>query len=364
MEQLYTQIEHLNFELRASLMTEKPSFPLVSVVSAWYNRAQYVRDSINSLLNQDFDDFEIIVVNDGSTDPNVQRILEEYDDFRMRVIYQENRGFVNAIRRAIDESRGKYIALQGAGDVSLPSRLRFQTSILNDFPDVGVVGCGYENVIVGGRGNGARIVKKVSLPEPGLRDFLIGNNPISHGEAMFRRTFYNEVGGYREFFKHAQDRDLWIRMASKCKFRILERFLYERRIFNSDGISADRSKTLLQKAMSCFAKQCYYDKLNYGRDYVEIYGINAGLFREKSAEYANFCMRQAWQAFAVENNEDVEILRKISLKEKKTMFVILSYVFIYMAMKSKYIGMFFRSLLLRQKNSYKWFSVNGLRKSE
>lgn len=102
-------------------MTE--TLPKVSVVCAWYNRVDYISDTIDSLLAQDYPNFDITIVNDGSPDPLVREVLDNYTNPRLRVIHQENTGFTRAIRRAIDESDRTYIAIQGAGDISLPGRL-------------------------------------------------------------------------------------------------------------------------------------------------------------------------------------------------------------------------------------------------
>ena len=93
------------------MSSESSVKPLVSVCCAYYNRSEFLRSTINGLLAQDYPNFELVVVNDGSTDPAVRSILDSYQDPRLRVIHQSNTGFVAAIRRAIDESRGQYIAI-------------------------------------------------------------------------------------------------------------------------------------------------------------------------------------------------------------------------------------------------------------
>lgn len=115
--------------------------PEVAIVCAWYNRADYIRDTVDSVLAQDFDRFEVVIINDGSPDPRVREILDSYDDPRLRVVHQENTGFTVAIRRAIDMTSAPYIAIQGAGDVSLPGRLRHQHDWLESNAGIGVVGC-------------------------------------------------------------------------------------------------------------------------------------------------------------------------------------------------------------------------------
>ena len=114
--------------------------PLVSVVSAYYNRQDKVIDSINSLLNQTYKNLEIIVIDDGSTD-DTYKVLSSLEDPRLKIISQPNQGFVRAIRYAISVSNSEFIAIHGAGDISLPKRIEMQVNLLMGNPDIGVVGC-------------------------------------------------------------------------------------------------------------------------------------------------------------------------------------------------------------------------------
>ena len=126
----------------------------VSVICAWYNRPAFITDTIDSLLAQDHDDFEVIIVNDGSTNPAVRETLENYDDPRLRIFHRDNTGFVKTMRFAIEQSRGKFIAVQGAGDVSYPERLRVQSALLEERPELAGTGCGIRNLWVGGDNDG------------------------------------------------------------------------------------------------------------------------------------------------------------------------------------------------------------------
>ncbi len=245
--------------------------PKVSVVCAWYNRADYICDTIDSLLAQDYPNFDIIVVNDGGPDPRVREILDSYDDPRLRVIHQENTGFTRAIRRAIDESDSEYIAIQGAGDVSLPGRLAAQVAYLEKRPDFAVVGCRYVNQVKGPNGDGARTPARVRPLEPAARDIMKGN-PFSHGEVLMRRAAYDVVGGYRVFFENSQDKDLWMRMSHRYRLGIVDACHYQRNIFLADGIASDFDKTLKQIAFSRVADLCHHERLRGEIDSVERYG--------------------------------------------------------------------------------------------
>ena len=249
----------------------------VSVCMAYYNRSEYVLECVDSLLRQDYDSYEVIVVNDGSSDPLTGTLLDSIQDDRLTVIHQNNTGFVGAIRKAIDSSSGEYIAIQGAGDISLPERIKSQADSLDNDSQIGIVSCLFENGDFGGNNNGNRTKRSYTNHNITAYDFLSGANPFGHGEVMFRRDLYEKVGGYRPFFKFSQDLDLWLRMIDYCKVEIIQEYLYERRKFAKDGVSTDEKKLFVQKYLAEFSRQCYRDRLKYGRDLVDDFGFQAGL---------------------------------------------------------------------------------------
>ncbi|CAD5280388.1 Glycosyl transferase 2 family protein [Alteromonas sp. 38] len=278
----------------------------VSICVAYYNRSEYVKECVQSLLDQDFNSFEVIVVNDGSTDPLTGTFLDEFDDARLRVIHQKNAGFVGAIRAAIDASKGAYIAIQGAGDVSLPSRIKKQVEVLENKPQVGIVSCLFENVVFGGKNDGARKKRGYNNSHISADDFLAGSNPLGHGEVMFRRSLYDKVGGYRPYFKFSQDLDLWLLMIDHCEVEIIQEYLYERRMFMKDGVSTDGAKQFLQKYLAEFARQCYRDRKLYGKDLIDLYGVHAGLFRYPNKNITGLIASKCTDSLLNENGRNLD----------------------------------------------------------
>lgn len=291
--------------------------PKVSVVCAWYNRAEYIRDTIDSLLAQDFDSYEIVVINDGSTDPRVREILESYADSRLRVIHQENRGFTLTIRRAIEESRGEYIAIQGAGDVSYPVRLHRQFEILSNGLHYVGVGSAHENIIIGGKRNGERHISIPPFHEITHHNLMaLNGSPFSHGEVMFRRSIYFEIGGYREFFRLAQDIDLWLRMSRLGDFAVCRDVLYQRRVFNSDGVAAKVNQTLAQSKYARIAKQCSREVDVYGEDTIDIFGGEAAMYRNPEPFLANLTAKAAIKYMRNERYADAKLLADLAVRER------------------------------------------------
>jgi len=301
----------------------------VSICVAYYNRSEYVKECIQSLLDQDYDSFEIIVVNDGSKDPLTGQYLDELDDRRLKIIHQENKGFVSAIRAAIEASSGKYIAIQGAGDISLPSRIRRQASVLDENPQVGIVSCLFENVVFGGENDGLRKRRGYNNGKISSSDFLNGSNPLGHGEVMFRRNIYNKVGGYRPYFKFSQDLDLWLLMIDHCEVEIIQEILYERRMFMKDGVSTDASKQFLQKYLAEFARQCYLDRQQYGKDLVEQYGIHGGLFRLRSTALSNFIATKIINALLVDDFKKLEMNLRFAKNEPITLKLLIAFTLVF-----------------------------------
>lgn len=226
--------------------------PLVSVVTVYYNRADVVTASIESLLAQTHREIEIIAVDDGSTDDTLAR-LRAFDDERLTVISHRNEGFVGSIRKGVAAARGDIVAIHGSGDISHPDRIARQFAVLDERPDVGVVGCHVENR------NLLRGTSTLHRPTVGADAGrqLAEANFLMHGEVMFRKPVYDAVGGYRPFFRMAQDRDLWLRMSERTGFHIVPEVLYTRfiRLDGVGGGGADRRAA--QVLLSNLAVHCY-----------------------------------------------------------------------------------------------------------
>ena len=240
--------------------------PKVSCVTIFYNRGDLLDRSVGSLLEQTLSDLEIIVVDDGSTDDTAMRLATK-DDPRLKIVYQENIGFTASMNRAIRGSVGQYVAVHGAGDVSHPDRLALQAAYLDANPSVGAVGCRRAD-------NGRATISNDSVKRGPMLDVMLNYNPFSHGEVMFRRSLFDRVGGYREAFRFAQDRDLWLRMGRYCDYAVLPQLLYYRKYFEG-GVTKTPRSLYLQTRLSQFAVQCAQDIDLDGRDLFDRLGPSA-----------------------------------------------------------------------------------------
>ena len=229
--------------------------PQISVVMSVYNGADSLGDSIRSVLTQEGVDLELIVVDDGSTDDSASLIrnLAEGDN-RVRLIQQHNQGLTRALIRGCAEARGEYIARQDAGDMFLPGKLMRQAAVLNAEPSAAFVSCGTR--FVGPRNETLYELctddwdateRLLTLDASRLR------GPFGHGSVVFRRSLYEQVGGYRAQFYLSQDLDLWIRLAEQGKLLIVPDVLFQA-VFSPASISGDLRS--VQVAIAALILEC------------------------------------------------------------------------------------------------------------
>jgi glycosyltransferase involved in cell wall biosynthesis len=192
-----------------------------------YNNQRYLREAVDSILNQTFTDFEFLIIDDGSTDRSAD-IIRSYTDPRIRFIQNEkNIGLTRSLNKGLKLAIGEYIARMDADDISLPERLKKQVWFLNQHQNVGVVGGLRLEVDTNGEE-----IRLVRLPTDNdeIKQKLFHLNCICHSTSMFRKQCVERVGGYREKFVTSQDYDLWLRIAEEfdvsnlkeplCKYRI------------------------------------------------------------------------------------------------------------------------------------------------
>ena len=187
--------------------------PLVTVLMAVHNGARFVDEAIGSILRQNFSDFELLIVDDGSTDETPGRIRASGDS-RIRCVRNEtNIGLTRSLNDGLAIARGALIARQDADDISHPGRLSAQVDFLRRQPDVAVLGTQARMVDAG-----KRHVRVAPWPKStsnrAIRWQLIFDSPFIHSSVMFRKSVISALGGYNESFTTSQDFELWSRVAA------------------------------------------------------------------------------------------------------------------------------------------------------
>lgn len=197
--------------------------PKISVILPVYNGQDHLTEAIDSVLSQSFSDFELIIVNDGSTDGSAA-IIEELDDSRIRFFQKSNKGLAATLNRAISLARGEYIARQDQDDVCLPSRFERQVAFLDANPDVGMVGTSAEIRVGNERTN--RYLKH-PIDNASLKFGLLFDNHFVHSSVMIRRSVLEGLGGYSEDSARQppEDYELWSRVMKKYKLANLPEVL-------------------------------------------------------------------------------------------------------------------------------------------
>ena len=209
------------------------SAPIVTVLLPAYNAAAWLETALDSVLNQSLRDFELLVIDDGSTDSTAQ-ILSKYGDPRMQVVREGgNRGLVAVLNRGIDLARAPYIARMDADDICHPRRLERQLAFLAAREDVGICGTWFRAV---GRGRPGLVRPPVRHED--IAATLFFRSAFGHPTVMFRRSFLEAAGlRYRPQARHAEDFDLWVRAREHTRLANLPEYLLQYRL-HSDQTSA------------------------------------------------------------------------------------------------------------------------------
>lgn len=205
--------------------------PLISVVLSAYNAEKYIYEAIESILNQTYTNFELIIINDGSSD-NTEEVILSFKDPRIRYIKnKQNRGLIYSLNRGLSEAQGKYIARMDADDYSLPERFAKQVKFLEENSDY---------IICGGQieafGDIKRRVGKHIKPttDKELKEYMFISSPFAHPTVMMRKSvldLYNLE--YDKDFKDSEDYKLWVDLSDKGLFYNLEDVLLKYRISES-----------------------------------------------------------------------------------------------------------------------------------
>ncbi|MEG4457139.1 glycosyltransferase, partial [Microcoleus sp. N9_A1] len=215
--------------------------PKVSVVMASYNHEKFVAETIQSVLDQTYQDFEFIITDDGSPDRTVE-VIKKFADPRIKLFcFSKNHGACVAMNNCIKEANGEYIAVINSDDAWMPEKLEKQVKFLDEHPENGAV-FGYAQFIddysndLGSDHHYNQIFIQPNRTRfEWLRLFFESGNCLCHPSVLIRKQCYNEVGFYDERFAQLPDFDFWIRLCIKYDIFIMPENLVKFRLCQSQG---------------------------------------------------------------------------------------------------------------------------------
>lgn len=284
--------------------------PLVTVLMSVYNGEKYLIEAIESILNQTFNDFEFLIINDGSMDRS-RDIIISYKDPRIRLVdNEENIGLTRSLNKGIAESRGKYIARMDADDISMPERLEKQVAYMEEHCEIAV--CGTWGIVKEDERNWEA---RMPVTHDDIFISLIGGNALIHTSVIIRRDLVLEVGFYDEKLMFAQDYGLWFKFIAKgYKLNNIPEFLIQ---YNYHSNSISKSKKNNQES---FAVEAVI------KGFKDVFNLS---FRKEHILMFRACIRGD-MCGEKEKKVAIKVIKKINNKIK------VNYSNLYLLFKEKY----------------------------
>jgi glycosyltransferase involved in cell wall biosynthesis len=250
----------------------------VSIILPVYDEQPHIRDSIDSILDQSFGDFELCIISEDPS-PDTQSIIQSFQDERIEHVKATGTGISEALNQGITETSGQYIARMDADDIAVPNRLATQCAFLDKNPDVGIVGSCCRLIDTDGDHCGSWTVPAEDFL---IRYELLFSNPIPHPSAMMRRRVLDQHSlRYNSEFDGAEDYDLWIRLLKHTNGANIQAPLLNYRVETDHKKSIRDSDIQKSKADELSYQQLStkFDKLTYSKN--EIESIRTYLFETK-----------------------------------------------------------------------------------
>ncbi len=328
--------------------------PAVSVILPVYNSEKYIGEAIKSVLAQSFKDFELIVINDGSSDRSCS-IIESFrkTDRRIDVISRENRGLIYSLNEGIERAQGQWVMRMDADDICTPERMSQQLAWLNS------TGADVSGAWIRTFGHTVPRLRRFYRTEAAIKLQLLFNSCFAHPTVMGRRTLFGRFQ-YKSTEKHVEDYGLWTRMASAgIQLTNYPGVVLYYRIHRAQVTVSQRMQQapLRSQIARCYAKQCFADssiervhadlmdrETIFSRErnlhvmtalkaLIEQYGdpegvvsSNAFIYLARHAELGLKNMRSCFSDFSLTTNRQLILLLLASLKAHQNSFL---YNFLY-----------------------------------
>ena len=264
--------------------------PKISCMMLTHNRKDFLRESIKGVINQTYKDFELIIIDNGSTD-GTEEVVKEFNDERIVYVRNEENFHPGALNQMVNLAKGEYIAICDDDDISLPERFEKSVEFLEKNLDVAMIGGGV--IFIDKEG---KETKKVKYPkEPTFDDIYKSDGMISTPTVIMRKKIIEEVGLYDTTLYIAPDYDLYLRIAKEHKIRNLDFFLSKYRVHNTNASLINleltakyRKRVLLKYAEAsclCFSYNRVFQLENYIRSFLRfVSGVQLNVRYQYSEE--------------------------------------------------------------------------------
>jgi glycosyltransferase involved in cell wall biosynthesis len=219
------------------------SMPKITVLMPVYNCELYIREAVDSILNQTFTDFEFLIIDDASTDKTAE-IIKTYTDSRIKLIEKpSNTGYTNSLNYGLKIAKGEYIARMDGDDISLPERFEKQVAFLERSSDIVLCGSWYSKI-------GSGDVIKVPENHDAIKLALLRGNCMAHPSVMMRKQILDKFPlAYNVSKEPAEDYDLWVRLVGIGKLHNLQEVLLDYRVHNTQ-VSQKRRQQQIESGLA------------------------------------------------------------------------------------------------------------------
>ena len=264
--------------------------PAISVVMPVWNAARYLAAAVTSILDQTFRDFELIAVDDGSTDasPAILRAFADRDP-RIRVLSRPNTGIVGALNDGLSAALGEFVARMDADDLSLPPRFDRQLDFMRTHPECVCVGSAFLYMDASGS-----LLKECRRPTDHVtieRELLAGNGgAIIHPAAMFRRAVVEQAGRYRPMAQWIEDLDLYLRLARLGQLANLPEVLFHYR-FHEQSVNFTRNQGRQERKLAVLAESHAARGLRFDRAAHAVPGFKSAISADDLRDFAVTSLR-------------------------------------------------------------------------
>lgn len=223
--------------------------PLVTVLIPTYNSEAYIKDCLDSIMHQTFQDFEVLIVNEYGSNDHTVSIAGSYGDKRIRIIQNTKKlGLAESLNVGLREAEGKYAARMDADDMSHPGRLELEVEFMESHPEYGVCGSWQHHF-----GEGIDLVHRCLTSHEDIQAELIFHCDMCHSTLMLRREFFLSNHLFYRSGYAAEDYDLWTRAVRKFKFANLPIVLGEYRV-SSENATAQKLEALIRESSQMTAR--------------------------------------------------------------------------------------------------------------